>query len=114
MGLDMHLVARYRDQVTDDEIQYWRKHVRLHAWMENLFENKGGRLEDFNCEELELSHEDLERLEKDLGANLLPVEARGYKTGTRDLFELADDLKSVAIAKAAVAAGAKIVYWPSW
>lgn len=43
------------------EIKYWRKFNNLHGWMEELYKNKGG-VEDFNCVNLKLTIEDLERL----------------------------------------------------
>ena len=63
---------------------YWRKHNRLHGWMEELWSPKGkpydGKLEDnplgdFNCVELELSLEDIEDLAVDIENQSLPETA---------------------------------------
>lgn len=31
------------------ELHYWRKHPNLHGWMEQLYRDKGGAEEIFNC-----------------------------------------------------------------
>ena len=49
MGLDMYAyktskVVEDKKEITDDnreELAYWRKHNRLHGWMEELWEDKG-------------------------------------------------------------------------
>ena len=50
------------------EIAYWRKHPNLHGWMERLAEQKGLEYNSFNGIELELTWEDIDRLEKDIKA----------------------------------------------
>ena len=60
---------------------YWRKHNRLHGWMEELWESKGkpfnGKLEDnplgdFNCVEFELTLEDIDQLEEEVVNMTMP------------------------------------------
>ena len=77
MGLDMYAWrVKAADVVSDfevakdnndfsklEEIFYWRKHHDLHGWMENLYREKGGTEESFNCVKVRLTKEDLERLE---------------------------------------------------
>lgn len=48
------------------EIAYWRKHPNLQGWMEQLFAEKGGECDIFNGVEVELTWEDVDRLEKDI------------------------------------------------
>ena len=56
------------------EIAYWRKHPNLQGWMEQLWDAKGRpgtdigdeRDFDFNGVELELTFEDILRLEEDI------------------------------------------------
>ena len=76
-------------QADGNELAYWRKHNRLHGWMEELWESKGkpydGELEDnplgdFNCVELELSLEDIEDLAVDIENQSLP-ETAGFFFG---------------------------------
>ena len=69
MGLDMYAyVANKADGNWDDhqEISYWRKHPNLHGWMEKLYAEKGGVCSTFNGVEVELTWDDVDRLEKDI------------------------------------------------
>ncbi len=75
MGLDQYGLARKGEPSTDKEgftyyedsmeLAYWRKHPNLQGWMENLWHVKGNDGE-FNCEDLELTLDDLDNLEKSL------------------------------------------------
>jgi len=48
------------------EMHSWRKHPNLHGLMEALYYTKGGSAETFNCVTLQLTLDDLNRLEADL------------------------------------------------
>ena len=50
---------------------YWRKHNRLQGWMEGLWRSKGNKGE-FNCEDLELTMDDLITLQHDIEEKDLP------------------------------------------
>lgn len=74
MGLDMY-AYRTEEPVEGDfgfelpdgattETHYWRKFNNLHGWMDKLYSEKGGT-DDFNCVNLKLTKEDLERLIKE-------------------------------------------------
>ena len=75
MGLDQYATARKGEPTTDDEgytyyedsmeLAYWRKHPNLQGWMEDLYLEKGGEGE-FNCQDVELTLEDLDALEATL------------------------------------------------
>ncbi len=87
MGLDQYAIARkeqsnnygsrntwtdLEDHKTENiecedsiELAYWRKHPNLQGFMEVLWRKKGNS-GDFNCIELELTLEDLDKLEKTL------------------------------------------------
>lgn len=64
------------------EIARWRKHPNLQGWMERLWYRKGAHLRDeeyeklykssFNHVELELSWDDLDKLEQDVKNKTLP------------------------------------------
>ena len=56
------------------ELAYWRKHPNLQGWMESLWHVKGNDGE-FNCEDLELTLDDLDNLEKTLDNEALPETA---------------------------------------
>ena len=64
MGLDQYAYVSNNGKHDDDsrDIFYWRKHNRLHGWMEQLYRTKGGNKE-FNCADVELTLEDIELLE---------------------------------------------------
>ena len=55
-----------------EEIHYWRKHPNLQGWMEELYYEKGGESPEFNCVNVQLTWEDLEKLEQDIKEGLLP------------------------------------------
>lgn len=55
-----------------EELHYWRKHPNLQGWMENLYYEKGGESDCFNCVNVQLTWEDLEELEKDIKEGNLP------------------------------------------
>lgn len=121
MGLDMYaLVTREKPatpfgfKVEDAaEIHYWRKHPNLHGWMEQLYREKGGTDPDFNCVNLQLTAEDLDRLEAAIRDGTLPPTS-GFFFGASDGSESADDLAFVAKAREALAAGLSVFYSSWW
>lgn len=134
MGLDMYAVSKapgLAEGAPVNRLHYWRKHNALHGWMERLWESKGrpcvSGMEDpspqdpypegtsFNCIALELTSEDLDKLEQDIkNKQLKPVEGFFFGNTNYDPSEDAeDDLKFVANARAAIERGEK-VYYDSW
>ncbi|MEW5704410.1 MAG: phosphoglycerate kinase [Pseudomonadota bacterium] len=121
MGLDMYAYATNEqpaspvDFSTDDyaRLHYWRKHPNLHGWMENLYREKGGAAECFNCVSVELASEDLDRLEADVRAGNLP-ETSGFFFGASDGTEVEDDLAFIAKARQAISEGESVFYSSWW
>ena len=138
MGLDMYAYSVAQGGQNDGEQQSladWRKHNRLHGWMEDLWEDKGspynGDLDDhdgaFNCVPVELTLEDLNQLEADINQKVLP-ETGGFFFGN-DSFDWEDDdgnkpkegdyyykqtdLQFIKDARKAINEGKK-VYYDSW
>ena len=119
MGLDMYAFTQKAkpqapvdfEPETPTELHYWRKHPNLHGWMEALYFEKGGA-QEFNCVPVELTADDLNRLETDIRAGNLP-QTSGFFFGSSDGTEIADDLAFVAKARAAIAQG-NTVYYDSW
>lgn len=139
MGLDMYAYAVVQGGQNDGEeeaLADWRKHNRLHGWMEDLWEHKGrpfdDKLEenpmgDFNCVPVELTLEDLDQLESDINEKVLP-ETGGFFFGG-DSFDWEDDdgnppkegdyyykktdLQFIEDARKAIQQGKK-VYYNSW
>jgi hypothetical protein len=121
MGLDMYAYTtndRLPGQVdfepeTATELHYWRKHPNLHGWMERLYREKNGCAESFNCVNLALTGDDLDRLEADIRAGNLPP-TTGFFFGQSDGTEIADDLAFVTRAREALAAGLTVFYSSWW
>lgn len=119
MGLDMyactidHAPEKPVDFEAKDygELHYWRKHPNLHGWMEELYYRKGGTC-TFNCVNLQLTAEDLDRLEVDVRHRALP-HTEGFFFGASDGSEIEDDLAFIAKARAALNDG-DTVFYSSW
>ncbi|NRQ19069.1 hypothetical protein [Ensifer sesbaniae] len=66
MGLDMY-ACTLRESPADFEVEeatalhYWREHPDLHGWMERLYREEGATHANFNCINLQLTADDLER-----------------------------------------------------
>lgn len=134
MGLDQYafVTTRVPDSPVDFEspedasqIQYWRKHANLQGWMENLYwQRKGtepqttdqnktfGSMSTFNCVNLALLPEDIERLEEDVLGDHLPY-TTGFFFGSSQPEDKEADLEFIAKAREAFSEG-KCVYYTSW
>jgi hypothetical protein len=99
------------------ELAYWRKHPNLQGWMRRLWEEKNPGdvdITSFNCIELELTWEDLERLELDIISSGLP-ETSGFFFGEdSNKFYYNDDLEFIKNAKAEIFVGLRVFYNSSW
>ena len=120
MGLDQFAyVASKADTDWDDSsrqrIAYWRKHPNLQGWMQKLWESKGNS-GDFNGDELELTWEDIDKLEKDIKSgevSRLGTTGLFFGNPSDDLY-YEDDLKFCIDAKAECFLGRKVFYNSSW
>ena len=119
MGLDMY--ASRRAPRISEELHYWRKHNRLHGWMEELWREKTGKEGVFNSEEVILELVDITNLEKAVLNNELPA-TEGFFFGT-DSYEYEedetkeqkeDDLKFIKEARQAIMEGDEVVYNSWW
>jgi hypothetical protein len=130
MGLDMYAYTGRKGQLSEHyegydydtnsspvekprELAYWRKHPNLHGWMRNLWVSKGNS-GDFNGDELELTWDDLDKLEKDLKRKALPGTTGFFFGNPADDYYLEQDLEFVKKAKAEVFCGLKVFYNSSW
>ena len=103
------------------ELAYWRKHPNLHGWMEHLWIQKTNaqtdrddRFSAFNGIELELTWEDIERLEQAILASGLP-HTQGFFFGEpSDDYYRDQDLEFVKNAKAELFCGLRVFYNSSW
>ena len=123
MGLDQYANARRGEPQTDEdgytyyedsmELAYWRKHPNLQGWMEELWREKGNDGE-FNCEDVELTLDDLDALEQSLDNEALP-ETVGFFFGQNSDDHYAEqDREFIREARAAIKKGYTVVYSSWW
>jgi hypothetical protein len=133
MGLDQFafIETNPNNRENDTEIAYWRKHNRLHGWMENLWITKGGLTtkEDaqtwgssFNGQKLTPTLKDIINLEKDVLAYTLP-KTTGFFFGLDSYLEdcplnhyyhFDSDMDFIKKAKELIQEGKTIYYVCSW
>ena len=121
MGLDMYAYTAAKAGSTYDDVEfeqrklaYWRKHPNLHGWMECLAVSKAVDYDTFNGVELELTYDDILRLEEDVQNRRLPA-TRGFFFGdSKDDYYLNEDLEFVKRAKAELFVGLRVFYNSSW
>jgi hypothetical protein len=132
LGLDMYVYAvssnRVREEDKDKEVDfspyyeeghteiwYWRKHPNLHGWMENMYQRKGGTIEEFNGVPVKLTERDLMRLEKEIKERTLP-NTSGFFFGesSDDDDAVEQDLRFVAEARMQLSLGNMVYYNSSW
>ena len=136
MGLDQYAYATPQGTDSQEELAYWRKHNRLHGYMEQLWIDKGkpnapadeeNPMGDFTCVPVRLTLSDLEQLEAHIHNKVLP-ETGGFFFGN-DSYEWTDedgnpfpegdyhyketDLQFIQDAREAIEEG-KEVYYDSW
>jgi hypothetical protein len=95
------------------ELAYWRKHPNLHGWMYRLWNEKGHE-GDFNGDELELTWEDLDRLEQAVREGNLPSTAGFFFGNEADDFYKDADLAFIRNARAELFSGLRVFYNSSW
>ena len=135
MGLDQNAYVitgrRVKDEWSGDEIDEheqlatWRKHPNLHGFMEQLWIEKGtpgldpkdaGSMfgSDFNCVELVLTVEDINRLEQNILAGGLPATEGFFFGDDSDEYYRETDLEFCQNARKALADGQKVAYNSWW
>jgi hypothetical protein len=117
MGLDQtaYAVSKKGSEKTSEELAYWRKHNALQGWMENLYHLRGGK-EPFNCEEIELTSEDIDLLESVVENNALP-ETQGFFYGpdsSQDEHKKEITVEFIKAARFHLGLGSEIYYSCSW
>lgn len=124
MGLDQYAYAAAKanedwDGNSQRELAYWRKHPNLQGWMETLWRSKNtdpAADPMFNGVELELTWEDLDRLEQDIeNGTMAQLETTGFFFGNAsDDYYREQDLQFIREAKAELFTGLKVFYNSSW
>jgi hypothetical protein len=95
------------------ELAYWRKHPNLHGWMNRLWESRGNS-GDFNGDELELTWQDLDELERTVTHGQLPSTGGFFFGENSDDHYREQDLCFIRNAKAEIFVGLKVFYNSSW
>ena len=121
MGLDMYAyttaeeVSEVDFSVSDSaELYYWRKFNALHGWMEDLYYAKGGKSDEFNCDNVHIDADDLDDLEEVLKKGLLrPVDGFFFGSQTVEPEDVESAQEFIGMARAAIAEGLT-VYYSSW
>lgn len=125
MGLDMYAYRVKKEYVVNDfefnsdqdpaeDLAYWRKFNALHGWMENLYKDRGGPKESFNCAPIRLHLEDLDQLQRDIGENKLQP-TNGFFFGEQTIYpeDIASAMKFIFEAREVIKQG-DAVYYDSW
>lgn len=135
MGLDQYGYIKFPDDLETEDgdvnriyLMTWRKHPNLQGWMERLWRCRNNTIDQFeadtfmdcafNCVELQLQLEDIDKLENDVETNNL-TEAHKDTTGfffgeKRDEEYKFDDLKFCRNARAAIKNGLTVCYNSWW
>lgn len=132
MGLDQYAYinpTRKEHQFDDGEVYYktradtefyWRKHSRLQTFMEQLWVEQGGEVDDFNLGDLELTRKDIERLQEAVNTGYRDfICSGGFFYGHQFqeeavLHNRPEDERFVQAALAALDRGDRVVYRPWW
>jgi hypothetical protein len=109
------------------EIAYWRKHPNLHGWMEQLWREKHYPTQPtdatapvnedsdmFNGVELELTREDIDRLERDVTQGFLPETSGFFFGNNSDEHYKEKDLEFIKQARTNLFLGLRVFYNSSW
>jgi len=123
MGLDQYAHA-IDNNGEREELAYWRKHPNLQGWMEKLWKKKGcpgfdstqghSAMGDFNCIPVELTEEDLVRLEYDITYRELPITEGFFFGSDSDDYYREKDLEFCRKAREAIEAGLYVEYNSWW
>ena len=100
-----------------DEINYWREHPDLHGWMEELYYKNGGD-EEFNCVDVVLNKDDVDKLVKDLFRHVNGVHSiekiSGFFFGESCLEDFKEDLTYFTDLLNTTDWDNETVYYSSW
>ena len=123
MGLDQFAYA-VDNNGEKEELAYWRKHPNLQGWMENLWHDKGCQgkpeepnsmgMSDFNCIPVELTEDDLIRLEYDIYRRELPITQGFFFGSDSDDHYYEYDIEFCKKAREALDAGLTVEYSSWW
>lgn len=118
MGLDQYATIKRKLASLDDNFQ-WRKHAMLQELMQEIWISRGNESEEFNCQEMELFKEDIEKLKAAVAGDYSGYESEGgffwghqFQTESMEQYK-EQDSSFVAMAEVALEQGDK-VYYECW
>ena len=128
MGLDMYarkcklvldkpvdFFPEDRDNMPGDtELHYWRKHPNMHGWMQRLYNEKGGTDADFDMVPVQLTVEDLDRLQLDVEGEHLPDTSGFFFGESVPSEDKPGDLEFIEKAREAIKEGFTVYYYAWW
>lgn len=106
MGLDQYWLSREPGR----EFHYHRKVPALQDFMEQEYFAENPGAEEFNCRELIVNPEILDRLEVAIDADKLNKAAAGFFWGSHNEEDIPDIREAIAKARAEIAAGKQVIY----
>ena len=122
MGLDQYAYAVKGDPIEKDgylewpekiDLACWRKHPNLEGYMANLWYDKG-HSDEFNCQELELTLEDLQVLEESINSKTLPCTVGFFFGSDADEHYKEQDLEFIQDARSYINDGYTVIYSSWW
>jgi hypothetical protein len=118
MGLDQYAYRRKKGESKKnmEQISYWRKHNRLHGWMEARWRKKYGEKVDysnFNCVQFRLKEDDIFALLRDISSNNLPKTEGFFFGDDSEGYYNKEDYEFCIMALDSIGKGDKI-YYDSW
>lgn len=126
MGLDMYAYTMREENVGDrqtdiklskdaEQIAYWRKFNHLHGWMQDLYFEKGGQSDIFNCTTVRLNENDLAELETALREETLE-HCPGFFFGDDEIYpeNIQDTHEFIRNAREALKHGLVVLYDSWW
>lgn len=99
--------------IEEEEFYYWRKHPDMHGLMEEIYREKGGKEETFNCTPVQLVQADLDRIREQVQSKALP-KTEGFFFGESDDTDYDSDMDFLMKAEASLKEGYTIWYDSWW
>ena len=115
MGLDQYAVIKRKMNSLDDNFQ-WRKHAMLQELMQDIWVSRGNAAEDFNCSEMELYKEDIDKLKAAIADGYSNYESEGgffwghkFQTESMEQYREQDSFFAI-VADVAIEQGDRVFY----
>lgn len=125
MGLDQYAFSTDDiENIKEGNVHFefeWRKHAKLHEFMVDVFNKKGGVNGEhgFNCNPVELSIDDIDQLEKAINTKTLPHSEGGCFWGHQFQEESQEEYREIDLefcqwARQVLSGGSRRVFYDCW